>query len=356
VIGRIRAQIAGGELEPGRYLPSERELCRQMKVSRFTVRSALGSLVDEGLLERRPSKGYMVHSAGERLANGEAGSALMFLHAHGEEDLLSGYHARLWAGARLEAARLGARIVITSVSGERASADKAGEIRAIAGGIMCDSDDGEWIDALLAAGLRVIRVDHMAVRADAPKLDTVIQDDYEGIGSAVEHLYEKGHRRVGYLDFCRGFEPKRRGHSARRLGAYVGECRRLGLDEDRELIAVVAASEVESAAPALKLLDAGATALIPSHDFLLGGARAALAERGIAIPGEFGLVVWGEPGSGSEEDYPTHVTWSKEQMGREAVRRLFQGLRGPNEEPCTVKVSTSLIDRGTGGRGPAADA
>ena len=50
VVKEIRTEIGAGSLEPGRYLPSERELCRRLGVSRFTVRAALGSLVTAGLL------------------------------------------------------------------------------------------------------------------------------------------------------------------------------------------------------------------------------------------------------------------------------------------------------------------
>ena len=68
-----------------------------------------------------------------------------------------------------------------------------------------------------------------------------------------------------------------------------------------------------------------------------------------------GLCLFGEPmGNGGEEDYPTHVAWSKEQMGREAVRRLFAMLEHPEDMAVTVKISTELVDRGTGGRGPEA--
>ena len=90
VLREVRADIGAGTLETGRYLPSERELCRQLGVSRFTVRAALSALVEEGLLERRPSRGYMVRGAQEGEVNGGAAGALMFLHAHPEEDLLSG--------------------------------------------------------------------------------------------------------------------------------------------------------------------------------------------------------------------------------------------------------------------------
>ena len=80
-----------------------------------------------------------------------------------------------------------------------------------------------------------------------------------------------------------------------------------------------------------------------------------MVERKLEIGADFGLVVYGEPaGNGGEEDYPTHVAWSKERMGQEAVRRLFAALEHPDDAAVTVKISTNLVDRGTGGSGPQA--
>ncbi|MFD8492138.1 GntR family transcriptional regulator [Amycolatopsis sp. NPDC059657] len=45
------------ELPPGAAIPSERELAERYQVSRLTVRSAIGKLVEEGLLSRVRGKG-----------------------------------------------------------------------------------------------------------------------------------------------------------------------------------------------------------------------------------------------------------------------------------------------------------
>jgi GntR family transcriptional regulator len=45
------------ELAPGSPIPSKRELAERYHVSRLTVRSAIGKLVEEGLLSRVRGKG-----------------------------------------------------------------------------------------------------------------------------------------------------------------------------------------------------------------------------------------------------------------------------------------------------------
>jgi GntR family transcriptional regulator len=56
----VRDRIRSGELRPGAQLAAEPELMEQYKVSRATVRQALGSLVAEGLLEIRRGLGTYV--------------------------------------------------------------------------------------------------------------------------------------------------------------------------------------------------------------------------------------------------------------------------------------------------------
>jgi GntR family transcriptional regulator len=62
---RLLARIRSGELGPGQKLPAERDLARTLGVSRMTVRQALGSLADRGLVERGVGRGTFVSGAGK---------------------------------------------------------------------------------------------------------------------------------------------------------------------------------------------------------------------------------------------------------------------------------------------------
>ena len=72
VSNSIREKIYGREWKPGQKLPSEHALCDRYSVSRGTVRRALSSLVEEGLIYQRQGKGSFVsecalsHPAGVR--------------------------------------------------------------------------------------------------------------------------------------------------------------------------------------------------------------------------------------------------------------------------------------------------
>lgn len=56
----ILAQIEGGHLRYGQAIPCERELCERYRVSRTTVRQAIGELEREGYLNRQQGKGTFV--------------------------------------------------------------------------------------------------------------------------------------------------------------------------------------------------------------------------------------------------------------------------------------------------------
>lgn len=58
-VARIEARIAAG-LAPGDRIPPERELCRELGVSRATVRGALAELADRGLVTRQQGRGTFV--------------------------------------------------------------------------------------------------------------------------------------------------------------------------------------------------------------------------------------------------------------------------------------------------------
>ncbi len=60
----INDEIESGALKSGMRLPPERELCQQLNISRVTLRKALASLVDDGVLNASHGRGWYVASGG----------------------------------------------------------------------------------------------------------------------------------------------------------------------------------------------------------------------------------------------------------------------------------------------------
>ena len=62
VVDHIRELIASGQLRPGDRLPAERELARELKISRASLRAGIGFLAAIGILKSRHGAGTFVSS------------------------------------------------------------------------------------------------------------------------------------------------------------------------------------------------------------------------------------------------------------------------------------------------------
>lgn len=69
----LEAEIRQQHLLPGEYLPSIRCLNRDLKISRTTVEAAYQQLIDKGLLESLPSRGYQVVAAPSKKSSRKTG-------------------------------------------------------------------------------------------------------------------------------------------------------------------------------------------------------------------------------------------------------------------------------------------
>lgn len=75
IADQIRTLIGNGEVAPGARLPAERDLARQLGVSRPSLREALIALEVEGLLDVRVGSGIYVSQPGERGRGAELADA-----------------------------------------------------------------------------------------------------------------------------------------------------------------------------------------------------------------------------------------------------------------------------------------
>jgi GntR family transcriptional regulator len=74
LVRELSAEIAQGSVRPGDRLPGERDLCKHFRVSRVTVRRALGELRDRGLIEPDGTRGWFITS----IALGEPNALMSF--------------------------------------------------------------------------------------------------------------------------------------------------------------------------------------------------------------------------------------------------------------------------------------
>lgn len=344
VATRIGEGIRSGSWRVGQFLPPLREIAREQGAGYKTVWRAVKALEAEGLLASEPRKGYRVVSSVPKFCP-ELKGALVFVHAKSSEESEEGSeHALMWAGAREEALGRGMTVLVKPFAGPAINAIEAQELLGAAAGVICDRVDIDSVMALVEAGLPVVRIHNYS--AGLP-VDAVVQDDMGGITRALKYLADCGHRRIGYLDTSEWLRPSGESYNTEvRLAGFQAGRGNLGLDLDPELVLSV---NLQSHGALADLLAAGATAVVSPHMDIWE-----VASDGVKLPDEFGRVAWcGLPGGLPEDDpeVPSHILWSREEMGREAARRLMARIENPEMSPVTALISTQLVDRGTGGRG-----
>ncbi|GAB3487163.1 GntR family transcriptional regulator [Nocardiopsis coralliicola] len=179
----LRAEIEGGELDPGERVASEKELEERFEASRNTVRLALGMLRNQGLVASHPGKGHFVqeilpityYANRER---GRSGSGIEFdafaLSAKVSELLIAAATAEI--GSRLRISE-GERVVVRRTYGyveERCTMRRTSYYPMdIAQGTQlmhpADLPDGA-VAALTALGHRQVgHVDELATRMPSPE-------------------------------------------------------------------------------------------------------------------------------------------------------------------------------------------
>ncbi len=62
----LRKQIMDGVYRPGDLLPSENDLCQQHGITRPTVRHALDTMLNEGMIRKHKGKGSIVNGPADR--------------------------------------------------------------------------------------------------------------------------------------------------------------------------------------------------------------------------------------------------------------------------------------------------
>src|SRR5687768_10648233 len=192
--------IRSGEYGIGQKLPGERTLAVQYGISYMTARRAVGELVDRGVLDRRPWEGvFVATSNGDRRPKPDvAPTATLTLniitvgheppHVNTLKRLASRYaEGQGWSTRFVRIEHPGDDHALGCILGSGLS-------------LLIIPDDLTMRGPL---GEAVQQVDGRAVlignRMDNLGVPSVLADDTQAIGMAVQHLREHGHARIGML-------------------------------------------------------------------------------------------------------------------------------------------------------------
>lgn len=196
---------------------------------------------------------------------------------------------------------------------------------------------------LLATGVPTVL---LGMRNDLHEFDNVGSDTYGGVQLALQHLYDLGHRRIGFI---RGQHKSGRGLS--RQQSYQDFLTRHRLRLDPTLI-IEAPYELEAGYGATRQLlarKARPTAIFAANDLLAIGAMHAAHEAGLALPTDLSIIGMDDiaaaamtlPGLNT-------IAKPKYEIGRQAAAFLLERLDQSTDAPARrLFMPCRLIIRGS---------
>lgn len=199
------------------------------------------------------------------------------------------------------------------------------------------------METLEDAGVPVVLVNRTA--DDAP-VSMVAGDDHQGVGLAVRHLVDLGHRRIAFvgaaMSASTGFN---------RYQYFLAWMQSLGLAVDEELIVFAPwFTKQDGAAATEELLSRRKefTAVVAASDMIALGCYRALGARSLRVPDDVSVVGYNGSRWCDEFNPPlTSIHVPKYQVGRETARLLLTLLESPETPPASVLLPTSLQVRGS---------
>jgi LacI family transcriptional regulator len=181
--------------------------------------------------------------------------------------------------------------------------------------------------------------------------DLILQDYSEGMHAILSHLFELGHRRVGYLHGVQ--ESTTQGQD--RLSAFRKAFVDAGLAYDPSWIYRCGQSLDEGYQKALEILQQPGrpTAIVAINDLLAIACIRAAADLGIHVPGDLSIASFDDiPFARFSVPRLTTIQPSPEQNGRDAVRLLLKRLEDPDREREIVRAGWRLHVRESTGPVP----
>lgn len=208
------------------------------------------------------------------------------------------------------------------------------------GVIFVGEADPEVIGRLWEQKIPVVLLNNVL---DMEGLLCITTSHYEGAVSAVDHLYERGHRKIGLL--AGRFSPQ---VNEARYKGYADALARRSLEiNPRYIFEIDPSLEAgERAMAGLLRLEDRPTAVFCTNDTVAAGAMKAVIRAGLRIPEDAAIVGFDDSTvSHIVEPELTTVRIDMDRMGRLAAEKLFDLIEGIPSAETRIEIPTELIVR-----------
>jgi LacI family transcriptional regulator len=209
----------------------------------------------------------------------------------------------------------------------------------------------EHVRRLVRAGYPIVLVDR-----DLPDLGVpaVLLDNEGAAYSAVRHLVDRGHRRIGMVSGRPSIST-----TTERIAGYQRALREAGVEPDDRLVISGESTSEGGARATHALLDLRPcpTAIFSGNNLMTIGALHAISSRGLSVPDDVALVGFDDfpfPWSDAFSPHLTTMAQPTYELGRRAAEMLVQILRN-NSPPVAHRavLDGKLLIRESSGALPA---
>jgi DNA-binding LacI/PurR family transcriptional regulator len=330
-----------------------RDVARLAGVSVPTASQALNghARISAGTKERVAAAArelhYTPHAAARRLSRGRSDCVAIVPGMNMSGFFSDLFYRALLSGVGTALENAGFRMLITPAVRFDEQAPQFVQMaraREIDGMLLAGAVDVHWARKVLEAGTPVVLLDNYYPEAIAP---AIVNDNTGGAYAATSHLAALGHRRIGFIGADVGYP-----FGSDTRAGYRRALRDAGVSADPALEVRCAIDAECARAAAGRLLDRAGlpTAIFAVTDMMALGVINAARDRGLRIPADLSVVGMDDIELASITNPPlTTVRVHKEDMGREAARRLLDLIHGRDVDPAPLVLPNDLVIRGTTG-------
>lgn len=204
--------------------------------------------------------------------------------------------------------------------------------------------EDKHIESLIEREIPVVLIDH---RMKKLQTDTILLKHKRGTQQLTEHLMRLGHKRIGIIT-----GPLNCFTGKERLAGYLKTLKQHGLARNDELVKVGDYKEQSGHSLTLELLSLSCppSAILACNNLMALGVMNALHEKGIRIPDEIGLVIFGDLPWFRYVDPPlTVAAYRTSEIGETAGKLFLERTRGRRKKPKQVVLEVKLIPRESAG-------
>ena len=359
IVKDIKAKVERGELKPGEQIWTQQELAAKYGVSLITVKSALASLVNEGVLYTRVGRGtFVAEKPARRITLSPLRTLGLVLR-----DLKHPYFSMIVHSVEERAYELGFNVLLSSSSGDiEKEENQISHFRAmgvdgmIIASLSLEYRATENIQQLHKEGFPYVMVSYM----HDPEYWYVGSDHEEGGFMATEHLVNVGYKSIGYVHVGKGNLL-----SEVRKNGYYRALTQHGLPYRSDDVFVLESTEEDVGADRFQLgyqfgkqfknSPNRPEALFFYNDIVALGFLQGALEAGVRVPDDVGIVGFDDSIVARYAAVPlTTIHQSADLIGRYAVEILQKRIDGKDVGCRTIMKPTLIVRDSCGAKRKAA--